>query len=82
MMMLNDILSHVWIEEDKHYGMKRVFSMIIGRSMVTSREANTLIGTLRGIRRSLEGPHLHGINMNDSVMVYEKTIRNRTVQNY
>ena len=57
MMMLNDILSHVWIEEDKHYGMKRVFSMIIGRSMVTSREANTLIGTLRGIRRSLEGPH-------------------------
>jgi len=55
--MLENILPHVWITEDKYYGMVRVFSMILGRSYVTTREANTLIGTMRAILRSLEGPH-------------------------
>ena len=57
MMMLENILPHVWIDEDKYYGVIRVYSMILGRAYVTSREANTLIGTLRAILRSLTGPH-------------------------
>lgn len=57
MQMLDNILQHSWLKQDKYYGTTRVFSMILGRAFVTTREANTLIGTLRAIRRSLEGPH-------------------------
>jgi len=57
MMMLEDIMPHIWLRKDKHFGVYRVFSMILGRSYVTTREANTLIGTLRGIVRSLESEH-------------------------
>ncbi len=55
--MLEAILPHSWIKQDQYYGIKRVYSSILGRSHVTTREANTLIGFLRSIRRSLEGPH-------------------------
>lgn len=57
MMMLDAILPHSWIKTTKYYGVRRVYSGILGRSFVTTREANTLIGFLRSIRRSLEGPH-------------------------
>lgn len=55
--MLNQILIHTWIEEDKYYGVERVFTSILSRALVSQREANALIGTLRGILRSLEGNH-------------------------
>ena len=57
MMMLNAILPHSWIKQNSYYGIQRVYSSILGRSQVTTREANTLIGFLRSILRSLEGPH-------------------------
>lgn len=55
--MLKQILIHTWIEKDKYYGIERVYISILGRALVTQREANALIGTLRGILRSLEGNH-------------------------
>lgn len=57
MTMLDNILKHSWINEDKYYGVRRVYRTLLGRSLITTREANTLIGTLRGILRSLEEGH-------------------------
>ncbi|MHA2403156.1 MAG: TrmH family RNA methyltransferase, partial [Candidatus Kariarchaeaceae archaeon] len=54
---LNDILEHAWIRKEKHSGINRVFSSVLGRAFINQREANALIGTLRGIYRSLNESH-------------------------
>ena len=38
-------------------GIKRVYASLFGRALITQREANAIIGTLRGILRSLEDEH-------------------------
>ena len=54
---LRQILSHSWIENKKHDLIVQIFNTILSRSFVSGREASALIGTLRGILRSLEGEH-------------------------
>lgn len=62
---LHTILPHTWINKEKFNGIIRVFSSILGRSLVTQREASALIGTLRGIARSLEENHPPWDDCND-----------------
>ncbi|GAF67848.1 unnamed protein product, partial [marine sediment metagenome] len=54
---LNDILKHAWIRKEKHSGINLVFSSVLGRAFINQREANALIGTLRGIHRTLNEIH-------------------------
>ena len=54
---LRRILVHSWIENRKHDLIIQIFNTILSRSFVSGREASALIGTLRGILRSLDGEH-------------------------
>ncbi len=54
---LDLILPHTWIDQDKFSSIALVFSSVLGRALITQREARALIGTLRGIYRSLEENH-------------------------
>ncbi len=54
---LSDILKHAWIDPESHEQVIRLYTHLLSRSLLTTREANGLIGSMRGIYRSLVGPH-------------------------
>lgn len=55
--LLDQVLSHSWVPIDKYNGVIRTYKSIFGRAFLTQREANALIGTLRGILRSMIEGH-------------------------
>jgi TrmH family RNA methyltransferase len=59
---LDDILPHTWIKEENFDGIRTVFKQVLGRSFVTEREGNALVGTFRGIQKSILQGHPHWDN--------------------
>lgn len=56
---LDEILPHSWIKEENFDGIRTVFRNVLGRSFVTEREGNAIVGTLRGISQTILDGHPH-----------------------
>ncbi len=56
---LEEILPHSWIKEENFDGIRTVFRNVLGRSFVTEREGNAIVGTLRGISKTILEGHPH-----------------------
>ncbi|MHA2029755.1 MAG: RNA methyltransferase [Candidatus Kariarchaeaceae archaeon] len=59
---LDQILPHTWINEENFDGIRTVFKQVLGRSFVTEREGNALVGTFRGIQKTILNGHPHWDN--------------------
>ncbi|MFV2014128.1 MAG: RNA methyltransferase [Candidatus Heimdallarchaeota archaeon] len=59
---LDEILPHSWIKDENFDGIKTVFRQVFGRSFVTEREGNAIVGTFRGIHKTLIEGHPHWDN--------------------
>ncbi|OLS23310.1 MAG: putative tRNA/rRNA methyltransferase [Candidatus Heimdallarchaeota archaeon LC_2] len=56
---LDEILPHSWIKEENFDGIRKVFRNVLGRSFVTEREGNAIVGTFRGISKTVLEGHPH-----------------------
>lgn len=59
---LDEILPHTWIKDENFDGIRTVFRQVFGRSFVTEREGNAIVGTFRGIRKTIIEGHPHWDN--------------------
>lgn len=59
---LDEMLPHTWITDDNFDGIRTVFRQVFGRAFVTEREGNALVGTFRGINKTIIEGHPHWDN--------------------